>query len=145
MAVLACALVAAVAGCGESPTDPGAAREVRSVIAASNDAFFAGDWRRTCGFYTADAQVNIVSTVPVPADNCPEAWRKLSGFLKERLSAAQLEAVRAFLPKKVEIDGDHATATFGKPPPNFPNLPAEGATLELVRENGRWLIDSLLF
>jgi hypothetical protein len=145
MAVLACAALALAAGCGGDGGPPGTPAEVRAVIAASNDAFFAGEWERNCRFYTPDARSEIVDSVPVPARNCPDAWRKLHGILAERLSPDQLDAVRSFLPEKIEIDGDHATATFGKPPPSFPDLPVEGATIELVRDNGRWLIDSLLF
>jgi hypothetical protein len=143
MAVLGCALVAAAAGCGGTTASPQDPRDVRAVIAASDAAFFAGEWKKNCSFYTADAQTNIVSFVPGAADNCPDAWRNLHGFLSVRLSSAQLDALRALTPEKVEIDGDRATATYGKLPPSLAGLPVGAPTVSLVRDNGRWLIDSV--
>jgi hypothetical protein len=146
MAALAFVALSLATGCGGGGAAPARPAEVRAVIAASNEAFFAGQWAKNCGYYTADARSEIVDSVPEPARNCADAWRKLHSFLDQRLSPEQLDAIRAFLPAKIEIDGDHATATFGKPPPSFPpQVPVEGATIELVRDNGRWLIDSLLF
>jgi hypothetical protein len=143
MAVLACALVAALPGCGKNAESPADRGRVRAVIAAADDAFFARDWKRACGYFTTDAQLNIVSQVPVPADNCPDALRKLSAFLSSRLNASELAAIRSYAPKEIEIDGDHATATFGNPPPGFPDVPVQGATVGLVSQNGAWLIDGL--
>jgi hypothetical protein len=143
MAVLACGLIAAAAGCGSNAGSPQDARQVRAVIAASDAAFFAGEWKKNCGFYTPAAQTNIVSFVPGAADNCPDAWRNLHGFLSVRLSSGQLDALRALTPQKVEIDGDHATATYGKLPPSLAGLPVGAPTVGLVRDNGRWLIDSV--
>ncbi len=133
----------AAAGCGGGEEPGGSPEEAEAAIEAVTADLINGDGEAACAHMTENAASLLVDSVPLQARDCPDAVDELSGQL-DVLSEAQLEELRSFAPERVEVDGDSATATYGGEPPSaFPNLPLEGATIELVHENGQWLIDGL--
>ncbi|WP_028067002.1 nuclear transport factor 2 family protein [Solirubrobacter soli] len=117
-----------LAGCGGTA---GPTPQIRQAVGAYYDSILANDDAHTCGLFSAYARLHVVKERGV---NCPQA-------LGERLFAQGVpKLVRdRFVPRivSVRVHGIYATVKV-RPSP----LLSFSGEVKLVREKGRWRIDS---
>lgn len=149
-------------GCGDSAdtptpapaaaqtTDPSASNpsasasaQIRRVVDRSNSTFAAGQYKRTCSYYTTSMQRKTAGLVG--AATCEQGWASSAGQLRASLSAAQFRAMTTYGIESVEVDGNSARAHYGPLPAVLAGIPGmkSRATLRMKRIDGHWLIASL--
>lgn len=142
LAAIVC--VSVLFGCGGS--DP-QVKAIRATLIGANDAGFNGDFDRECSYYTPDVQRHFISVARRlrHVRNCSSAARLMHQQVVTVLTAKQQQEMRDFMPSRIEVQGDTATATYGDLPTFLryvPGIQQANKSLQLVRSNGRWLIAS---
>lgn len=144
-AAVLCAVALALAGCGGGggPSEE-EKQEVLQVLDDANRAFAAGDFERTCSYYTPDVRKQLISLYGTRT--CAQAWERIDQLTRKLVTPAEFDAITSYAPDEAIISGDAARATYGPPPPGAPRNvgPSEGSTIELRRPDDRWLIASVI-
>ena len=151
-----------VGGCGDSADAPtpapapapvtaapaskpsaSASAQIRRVVDRANSTFAAGQYKRTCSYYTTSMQRKTADQVG--AATCEQGWATTAQQLRASVSAAQFRAMTTYGIKSVEVDGNTARARYGPLPAVLANIPGmkSRATLRMKRIDGHWLIASL--
>ena len=149
-------------GCGDSadtpPPAPAAAQttdasasnpsasasaQIRRVVDRSSSTFAAGQYKRTCSYYTTSMQRKTADMVG--AATCEQGWATTAQHLRASVSAAQFRAMTTYGIASVEVDGNSARAHYGPLPAVLAGIPGmkSRATLRMKRIDGHWLIASL--
>lgn len=134
----------AIAGCGEDRDSSGSDQAaIFQSVSAANETFAQGDYSRACSYYAAAIRRQLAAGAQVKT--CPEAWAAIDAALRRSLTPSEFDALTRYGLESVEIDGDTATGTYGEPPASIDGHLgiSAGATIQLRKVNGRWLIASL--
>lgn len=151
MLALGLAIAGLSGGCGgddetvvSAPPPQGAATaEIRRVVALANTSFAEGDYARTCRVYTAAAKLEVARSSNT--DSCEAAQRLAARRVRATTSATQFDALTAYVPEDVVVDGDSAVASYGPLPSVLEDVPGlnGGRSLDLERIAGEWRIAGL--
>lgn len=120
-----------------------ASAQIRRVVDRANSTFAAGQYKRTCSYYTTSMQRKTADQVG--AATCEQGWATTAQQLRASVSAAQFRAMTTYGIKSVDVDGKTARAHYGPLPAVLANIPGmkSRATLRMKRIDGHWLIASL--
>ena len=134
----------AIAGCGGDGDSSGSDKDAifRSVNAA-NEAFAQGDYSRACSHYVLAIRRQLAAGAQVKT--CPEAWAAIDATLRRSLTPSEFDALTSYGLESAEVEGDTATGAYGEPPASINGRLGirSGATIQLRKVDGRWLIASL--
>lgn len=120
-----------------------AAAQIRRVVDRSNSTFAAGQYKRTCSYYTTSMQRKTADLVG--AATCEQGWARTAEQLRTSVSAAQFRAMTTYGIESVDVNGNSARAHYGPLPAVLAGIPGmkSRATLRMKRIDGHWLIASL--
>lgn len=120
-----------------------ASAQIRRVVARSSSTFAAGQYKRTCSYYTTSLQRKTAGLVG--AATCERGWARTAEQLRTSVSAAQFRAMTTYGIESVEVAGNTARAHYGPLPAVLADIPGmtSRATLRMKRVDGRWLIAGL--
>lgn len=147
---LGIAIAGLAGGCGGGdetvvgpPQPEGAAAEIRRVVGLANTTFAEGDYTRTCSLYSAAAKLEVARSANT--DSCEEAQQLAAKQVRATTSDIQFDALTAYVPEDVVVDGDSAVASYGPLPGVLGDVPGlnGGRTLEMERIAGEWRIAGL--
>jgi hypothetical protein len=134
----------AIAGCGEDRESPGSDEAaIFQTVNEANASFSQGDFSRTCSYYSPAIRSEFAAQAQV--QTCPEAWAAVDAPLRRSLSPSEFDALTSYGLESAEVEGSTATGTYGEPPASIEGTPGivAGATIQLRKVDGRWLITSL--
>jgi hypothetical protein len=125
-----------------SKSSASASAQIRRVVDRSNSTFAAGQYKRTCNYYTTSMQRETADLVG--AATCEQGWASTAQQLRASVSAAQFRAMTTYGIESVEVDGNTARAHYGPLPAVLANIPGmkSRATMRMKRIDGHWLIAS---